>query len=251
MKNFDDGDSLCVVQFAKVPKPGHVKTRTTPGLTQAQALQLHKCLMKFTHRQVSSGDWDYCLYLSESGYDQQVLETLGVGSTDIDYQSQGDLGQRMHQCFASLLQRYKRVILVGSDCPYIDSAHIAAAAKVLRSQSCVVTPAEDGGYVLIGLNRVSDSLFQNIPWGGDRVLECTEQQLKALGWDYCLLAPMLDIDTIEDLTHLMQDPLGASVLGDHYREFVSRLSAASLDPVLSAGAPGVVETAYSDPAASD
>lgn len=219
----DGESSVCVVQFAKVPKLGYVKTRTTPALTLEQALKLHQRLMGFTHKQLSSGQWDYYLWLSEPGYDQDVV-TLGVESESIGYQSGSDLGERMYQCFQQLLQHYQCVVLVGSDCPYLNEEHIAEVVKALQNTTCVLTPADDGGYVLIALSRASDALFQGVPWGGDQVLAVTEEKLRRQGWDYHLMSPLTDIDTAEDLAQLLNDDISQVVLGSLRAELVSQLS---------------------------
>lgn len=215
---------VCLVQFAKVPKLGYVKTRTTPGLTDALALQLHQCLMRYTWSTLSHGAWDYRLYLSESGYDDQIRAGFSEEQLDISYQASGDLGRRMHHSFKTLLEQYDRVIVIGSDCPYLTASHIAEVDEALRNYPCVLTPAQDGGYVLIGLSQVSESLFQGVPWGSEKVLECTEEKLRDLAWRYRLMSPLPDIDTTDDLRQLVDHEIGPTVLSEHYADFVSRLS---------------------------
>ena len=47
-------------------------------------------------------------------------------------------------------------VLIGSDCPALRAADLRAAVRELRAGAdVVVSPAEDGGYALIGLRRVS------------------------------------------------------------------------------------------------
>ena len=41
---------------------------------------------------------------------------------------------------------------------------------MLATHDAVLTPAEDGGYVLIGLTRTDPRMFEDIEWGGDQVL---------------------------------------------------------------------------------
>jgi len=180
--------------------------------------------MEFTMRRLSSEQWDYFLWLSEPGYDQEIIDALELEPESIGYQSAGDLGERMYQCFRGLLQRYQHVVLVGSDCPYLDTKHVAAVVQELRDKPCVLTPAEDGGYVLIALSRVCEALFQDVPWGGDRVLAVTEEKLQSLGWDYHLMEPLMDVDTAEDLVQLLSDEISHSVLGTLRADFVSQLS---------------------------
>ena len=47
------------------------------------------------------------------------------------------------------------------------------AARALGSHDAVLQPAQDGGYVLIGLRRPQPRLFDAIDWGSPRVAEQT------------------------------------------------------------------------------
>ena len=79
------------------------------------------------------------------------------------------------------------------------------ALAALAHQDAVLGPALDGGYVLLGLRRVDDSLFERMPWGSDRVAALTGQRLDALGWHWSRLACLRDIDRPEDLVYLPAD----------------------------------------------
>ena len=65
-------------------------------------------------------------------------------------------------------------------------------------------PAEDGGYVLIGVNKSYPELFQGIKWGGGEVLEKTIQKAKNIGVDYVCLEPLWDVDRPDDLRRLSE-----------------------------------------------
>ncbi|WP_242463952.1 DUF2064 domain-containing protein [Thiococcus pfennigii] len=43
--------------------------------------------------------------------------------------------------------------------------YLAEAERRLRRQDAVIGPAQDGGYVWLGLRRFAPSLFAQIPWG--------------------------------------------------------------------------------------
>ena len=66
----------------------------------------------------------------------------------------------------------------------------------------MLTPAEDGGYVLIGLAAHEPELFREIPWGGDEVLERTAGRAREAGIPLELLEPWYDVDRPEDLARL-------------------------------------------------
>jgi hypothetical protein len=66
----------------------------------------------------------------------------------------------------------------------------------------VIGPAEDGGYVLLGLRSVAATLFSDMPWGTERVLDMTLQRLQQLDWCPALLPALWDVDRPEDLSRL-------------------------------------------------
>ena len=121
---------------------------------------------------------------------------------DLHIQVGQDLGARLAHAARSALTRAAAVILVGADCPELSPDYLGAALAALEQQDAVLGPALDGGYVLLGLRAVDDTLFERMPWGSDRVAALTGQRLDALGWRWSSLACLRDIDRPEDLVHL-------------------------------------------------
>jgi uncharacterized protein len=113
-------------------------------------------------------------------------------------QPPGDLGARMDAALRAALERGERALLVGTDCPALDLAHLARAADALAHCDAVVGPAEDGGYVLIGLARPLD-LFTAIEWGTPTVLAATRARLAATGARWHELPTLWDVDGPADL----------------------------------------------------
>ena len=98
-------------------------------------------------------------------------------------------------------------IVIGSDCPAL-TARAICARRPQRSPPATTRcsrPAEDGGYVLIGLTHASDSLFDGIGWGGPTVMAETRERLAALGWRWHEMATLWDVDRPQDLTRLRGD----------------------------------------------
>jgi len=119
-------------------------------------------------------------------------------------QQQGDdLGERMAHAFAETLKEADQVICIGCDCPALTAADLEQALVSLgHGYDCVLKPAEDGGYVLIGLNSVAKDVFQGIPWGSDTVMQETRTKLKSLGYRHHELATTWDLDRPADLDRL-------------------------------------------------
>ena len=105
----------------------------------------------------------------------------------------------MARAISSGLQECQVVILVGSDCPAMDTAYLQRARAALDEAPVVLGPAMDGGYVLIGSRVDRPELFQAIPWGTGEVLELTRQRLRAAGMSWQELEPLADIDRPQDL----------------------------------------------------
>jgi uncharacterized protein len=94
-------------------------------------------------------------------------------------------------------------VLIGSDCPALRAADLRAAFAALRTGAdAVIAPAEDGGYPLIGLRRVSPDLFEGIEWGGEQVLAATRLRLSRLGWKWIELRELWDVDRPADVARL-------------------------------------------------
>src|SRR5262245_32537702 len=107
-------------------------------------------------------------------------------------QPEGDLGARMLAVFA---QANAPTLVIGSDCPALTPAHLRDAAEVLRSGSeVVVFPAEDGGYVLIGLMRPVPELFSGMTWSTDTVMVETRNRLRHLGLSWREPVQLWDVD---------------------------------------------------------
>lgn len=91
-------------------------------------------------------------------------------------------------------------LLIGCDCPVLGLDDLRAASNALEGGfDCVLGPAEDGGYVLIGLRRPAPEIFANIDWGTDRVYQQTSSRLTELGINYFELPMRWDVDRPSDL----------------------------------------------------
>jgi glycosyltransferase A (GT-A) superfamily protein (DUF2064 family) len=97
------------------------------------------------------------------------------------------------------LSRGSPVVLIGTDCPVLSGDYVAAALEALTKHDAVLGPAEDGGYVLLGLKRVGATLFSDIPWSTAQVASLTRTRMSALGWHWRELPTLWDLDRPRDL----------------------------------------------------
>ncbi len=108
----------------------------------------------------------------------------------------------MH-AFARGLRRHAGVILIGSDCPALHSRDLRRAWALLRAgYDAVLSPAEDGGYALIALRRITPAVFCRIAWGGPGVYAETIERLERAGYRWRALRPVWDVDRPQDLRRL-------------------------------------------------
>ena len=115
-------------------------------------------------------------------------------------QRDGDLGERMLHCLATLCAEHERVLLIGTDCPAFTVEVLAHASQSLtRECAWVFTPAEDGGYVLVGSNAPTPHPFINIAWSTSEVMAQTRTALTAHGLAWSETATLWDVDDAVDV----------------------------------------------------
>ena len=138
---------VLLIQFARAPEPGAVKTRMLPHLSARQACDLHRELVVWTTRRLTSSGLG-AVELAVAGDTGGSLfgECRASGVSAIYPQEGADLGERMYRAIRHGLARYDRVILVGSDCPWIDRAYLQAALRALEGAPVVRGPAVGGGW---------------------------------------------------------------------------------------------------------
>ena len=96
--------------------------------------------------------------------------------------------------------------MTGIDCPALTDVHLRGAAQALRDGNDVVLiPAEDGGYVLIGMRRAEPALFSTIPWGTATVLADTRMRIVEQRLTLIERPPLWDVDTPADLERLERE----------------------------------------------
>ena len=186
--------------FARAPAAGRVKTRLAPLLGEKGAARLHARLVERTLKTaVAAGFASVDLYCSPGIKDSFFGKMEWRYGVRLRSQGRGNLGDRMYRA----LRRHPGAVLIGSDCPVLRPADLRAALLALRKGAdAVLSPAEDGGYALIGLRRASRRLFDGVSWGGPAVLEQTRARLRGLGWQWKELRTVWDVDRPEDVVRL-------------------------------------------------
>lgn len=194
-----------VVVLAKAPIAGLAKTRLIPALGARGAARLQR---RFTLRALGtalrSEVGPVHLYCAPDTQHRFFRALARCGQVSLQSQAPSDLGERMRS--ALMLHHLSRpCILIGTDCPALTPQHLKRAAHVLISgQDAVFVPAEDGGYVLIGLARPVPGLFDGVNWSTPFVMDQTRQRLLLAHATWQEPAILWDVDTPSDLARLTQ-----------------------------------------------
>lgn len=189
--------------LAKAPVPGQTKTRLIPALGADGAAKLQAWLLQRTvSLALDSGLGPVTLWW-DGALDHPALAACRVlGPIEIRLQPDCDLGERM---LIAIVESTTPggMLVIGTDCPAFTGAHLRTAAARLADHDAVLYPAEDGGYVLIGMRQAAPEAFADITWGLATVMAQTRQRLRSLNWTWSEPATLWDVDLPHDLERLL------------------------------------------------
>ena len=195
-----------VAVLAKAPIPGYAKTRLIPALGPEGAARLQALLIGRALRTAQASGLGPVTLWGAPDVAHPVLRTLAeAAGAGLTAQPEGDLGRRMLLPFEAAPGP---VVLVGTDCPVLEPADLADAARLLRAgHDAVIAPAEDGGYGLIAAARPLLALFAAMPWGTDRVAALPRRRAAEAGLVLAELRTIWDVDRPDDFGRLRRSGL--------------------------------------------
>ena len=197
--------------MAKAPVPGLSKTRLIPALGARGAARAQRRFTLITlhlARQAALGAVAlHCAPDAQHSFFRALRRVFG---TLCQTQPDGDLGARMQAACAHHFARSPEqpLLLIGTDCAVLAPGHLQQAALALVHNDVVLIPAEDGGYVLIGMCRPVPEVFEDIAWSTAEVLSQTRQQLKRAALTWRELPALWDVDEPADWQRLQELELG-------------------------------------------
>lgn len=192
-----------IIIYAKAPTPGEVKTRMMPALDALSAALLHSALVERALTTACATEYDVLLCAAPDDSHPFFAECAEDFDIDLDVQQpDANLGTRMLASLNDALRHDSRVLLIGADCPAFTAAHLREAMVKLNHHDIVLTPADDGGYVLIGARRTAPTMFDSIDWGTDSVLAAQRVALQRSQLSYTEMPALWDVDRPEDLPRL-------------------------------------------------
>jgi rSAM/selenodomain-associated transferase 1 len=197
-------EPVAIAVLGKAPIPGLAKTRLIPALGAHGAAALQERLLAHavaTACEAAMGP--VALWAAPDARHAAFHELAAQHGIRLAVQPDGDLGSRM---LAAIAATAGPVLVIGTDCPALTPDHLRDAAEALRHGSDVtVIPAEDGGYVLIGMRRPEPRLFVDMSWSVPSVMAATRQRAHACRLRLHELPPLWDVDRPEDLARLERD----------------------------------------------
>lgn len=194
-------EPVAIAVLAKAPVPGFAKTRLIPALGEDGAATLQARLTAHAVATAcAAAVGPATLWGAPDASHPSFAAMAQQHDLSLAPQPNGDLGARMH---AVIVSAGRPALVIGSDCPALTLHHLRIAAAMLRdSIDAVMLPAEDGGYVLIGLRQPRPELFLDMTWSTDWVAAETRRRMAHLGLSWREPERLWDVDRPEDLPRL-------------------------------------------------
>jgi len=186
-----------LIIFTRYPEAGKTKTRMIPALGAEGAANLQRKMTEQTLLKVQQ--LPQLIEVHFAGGNLQLMQQWLGDNIIYQPQNQGDLGIKMQTAFArAFAAKMSKVVIIGIDCPELNSAILIEAFTALNHHDLVLGPAADGGYYLIGLTTLIPELFIGINWGTSQVLAQTKTLAENLNLKVNYLPILNDVDRPED-----------------------------------------------------
>jgi rSAM/selenodomain-associated transferase 1 len=208
--------------MTKEPRAGQVKTRLIPPLTMEEAAALNICFLRDMTTMIDMtaaerGVRGVAIY-TPKGAESAYADILPPGFHLVPQRGEL-LGERLIFALEDLFQLgFESACLINSDSPTVPPQTFAEAEAILAQpeDTVVLGPTEDGGYYLIGVKRVHRSLFEDISWSTDCVLEETIARAEQMNVKVHLLPTWYDVDdrvTLQRLCTEFFNSAGGAAVG--------------------------------------
>jgi rSAM/selenodomain-associated transferase 1 len=219
-----------LVLMAKAPREGKVKTRLLGALSPAEATRLYIAFLSDAFALMEDVKEErerltLALCYTPEGEEETFEEVEREGSLMIPQRGE-NLGERMTNCFDDLFALgFESVVVVGADSPTLPGEYVFDAFECFENDDDVVIgPSEDGGYYLIGMRKLHERIFEDIPWGGAGVLDATVERAKEAELNLVLLPEWRDVDTPEDFERLKRELEESEAAAKFTRRFLKELA---------------------------
>lgn len=203
--------AAALVVFAKLPRPGFVKTRLCPPLEHGQAAELYGCMLDdvLEESAAACGQIGAELVLTvHPGEQAAAMAQRAPRSARVVAQRGSGLAVRMQHTIAqSAAAGLNRIVLRGSDSPALPRHRIVQAFDALDEVDLVLSRDADGGYDLLGVREPHPGLLDHA-MSTAAVAHDTLSNAARLGLRCREIEPGFDIDTAADLLRLREARAG-------------------------------------------
>ena len=198
-------DRSALLIFARAPIPGAAKTRLIPALGATGAARFQQRMTE--HALATAAEArvrDVELWCTPSAEHPFFADCARRYPITLHTQLGDTLGERLAFAAVRELPSHDAIVFIGTDCPALGARHLHAAMTALQDNDAVIYPAEDGGYVLLGLARRCSEAFCGVDWGTERVFKQTTQKLLDAGRRVWIGQALWDVDTPADYERLVR-----------------------------------------------
>ena len=197
-----------ILYFVKYPEAGKVKTRLARDMGTEEAARLYKKATEKNLAVLAEVEEPFGLTVVYDPPEKEAGIKVWFKPFQIEDflpQRGAGLGERLEHAFRFAFQRrpkelpVRRVMALGSDTLALTPQIVTEGFEALEAFDCVIGPAKDGGYYLIGLNFEDAGIFRNIPWSTHEVYQSTVQYVERERLSYHRLPMLEGLDEIKNL----------------------------------------------------
>ena len=224
-----------LIVFAKVPRPGRVKTRLSPPLAPADAARLYDAFLRdaldlYAGAAPGPGWADpfglgaplaVRLYLDDPA---AAPPDLAPAAVSVHAQRGDGLGARLGRAFAETFAAgHASAVVIGTDHPTLPPAFVGEAVRASAAPLAVaIGPSDDGGYYLLGTGELAPGLF-DMPYSHGGVFEDTLDAALDAGLDPTILPSHYDVDDLDTLRRLAAEWRAGADVGARTAAELARL----------------------------
>jgi rSAM/selenodomain-associated transferase 1 len=200
----EKNEKTAIAIFLGYPEPGKVKARLAEEIGDKRAALIYGGMIEHVLREsvgaLMPAQFEAFLFCDPFKKKTAYETYFSEFGFPIEMQEGNDLGQRLAKAFEKLVPQFRTVLAIGVDCLGLEAEHLEEAIAKLQSESEVVLgPTLGGKFYLMGMKEYHPTLFENIPWGSNKVLEQTMERARINALPTFLLDVLKEIDSLEDL----------------------------------------------------
>ncbi|WP_070379889.1 TIGR04282 family arsenosugar biosynthesis glycosyltransferase [Rhodococcus sp. WMMA185] len=196
---------VVVLVVAKAPVPGFAKTRLASEMGDVRAAELAAASLLDTLAAVEAADVMHRVVAMTGDLDKAVGNgdiSAALGGFTVISQRGDGLAERLVNAHADAYAMFGVPILqIGMDTPQVSAALLEeSAATLTRNEQCVLGPAEDGGWWVLGVpDAAAAEAILSVPMSRPDTGRLTRDALVASGMEVVDLPMLRDIDYAADV----------------------------------------------------